>query len=120
MKFYWGRAIIAGVLAEACAFCIVFPVLHFWGQTAFLTSILIASALMPFLFALWACKPATSRLALHGLLVGIVAALVYLIVAHGQPEPLLYKIAHGLKLVGGLTGGVVASMRKQTTAQPTD
>lgn len=32
MKFYWGLAIIAGVLAEACVFAIVFPVLHFWGH----------------------------------------------------------------------------------------
>jgi hypothetical protein len=117
VKFYWGRAIIAGILAEACVFAIVFPVLHFWGQTAFLASILIASALMPFLFALWACKPTTSRFALHGLLVGIVAAVVYLIIAHGQPEPLLYKIAHGLKLVGGLAGGLVSSMRKQAVAE---
>jgi hypothetical protein len=44
-------------------------------------------------------------------LVGVVAALVYLIVAWGQPEPLLYKIAHGLKLVGGLLGGVLAARR---------
>jgi uncharacterized membrane protein YdcZ (DUF606 family) len=45
---------------------------------------------------------------LHGLLVGVVAALLYLIVAWGQPEPLLYKVAHGLKLVGGLLGGLFA------------
>lgn len=112
-KFHWGRAVIGGVLAEACVFAIVFPVLHFWGQTAFLASILICSALMPFLFALWACKPAGSHRVLQGLLVGVVAAVVYLIIAHGEPEPLLYKIAHGLKLVGGISGGLVAAGRKK-------
>jgi hypothetical protein len=30
----------------------------------------------------------------------------------GQPQPLLYRIAHGLKVVGGVTGGVLASRRK--------
>jgi hypothetical protein len=44
--------------------------------------------------------------------VGIVAALVYMAIAWGQPEPLLYKIAHGLKVVGGIAGGLVASRRK--------
>lgn len=43
---------------------------------------------------------------LHGLLVRLVAALVCMIVAWGQPEPFLYKVAHGLKLAGGLLGGL--------------
>jgi hypothetical protein len=112
-KFYWGRAIIGGVLAELCLFAIVFPALYLIGQRAFLTSIVIGSAVLPFLFALWACKPAKSHFLWHGLLVGVAAALFYLIIAHGQPEPLLYKIAHGLKLVGGVVGGLVASLRKR-------
>jgi hypothetical protein len=107
----WGRVIVGGVSAELVVFEIVFPVLHFFGQRAFLASILVASFVMPFLFALWVCWRVTSHFVLHGTLVGIVAALVYLLVAWGQPEPLLYKIAHGLKLVGGLLGGVVASLR---------
>jgi hypothetical protein len=89
-------------------FAVVFPVLHFFGQTAFLASILGASALLPFLFALWACWHVKSQFALHGLLVGVVAALFYMLLDWGQPEPLLYKVAHGLKLVGGLLGGVLS------------
>jgi Na+(H+)/acetate symporter ActP len=108
----WGRAIVGGVAAELAVFAIVFPVLHFFGQTAFLVSILVASAAMPFLLALWVDKRAESQFMLHGLLVGAVAALVYLIVAWGQPEPLLYKIAHGLKLVGGLLGGFTSSLTR--------
>jgi hypothetical protein len=34
---------------------------------------------------------------------------MYVIVAWGQPEPFLYKVAHGLKLVGGLLGGVASA-----------
>ena len=104
----WGRALVGGISAELVVFAIVFPVLHFFGQKAFLASILIASLAMPFLFAVWVCRRVKSHFVLHGLLVGVVAALMYLIVAWGQPEPLLYKIAHGLKLVGGLLGGVFA------------
>ena len=107
----WGRVIVGGISAEILVFAIVFPVLHFFGQTAFLASILIASLAMPFIFALWVCRRVTSHFVLHGLLVGVVAALFYVILTRGQPEPLLYKIAHGLKLVGGLLGGLVASFR---------
>jgi uncharacterized membrane protein HdeD (DUF308 family) len=115
-KFRWGRAALGGLLAEAAVFAIVFPVLYLFGQQAFLASILIASAVMPFLFTLWVCRRVTSHFILHGALVGITAALVYLLIAHGQPEPLLYKIAHGLKIVGGIAGGAFASRRKQTAA----
>lgn len=109
---------MGGVCAELAVFAIVFPVLHFFGQRAFLVSILVVSAAMPFVFALWVCRRVKSHFVLHGALVGAVAALVYMIVAWGQPEPLLYKIAHGLKIVGGLLGGVVATLRAKASKWP--
>jgi uncharacterized membrane protein HdeD (DUF308 family) len=116
-RLHWARVVLAGVAAELAVFAIVFPVLHFFGQTAFLASILLSSAAMPFLFALWVNRKVESHFLLHGLLVGAVAALVYLLAAWGQPEPLLYKIAHGLKLVGGLLGGVTSALRRSARPQ---
>jgi hypothetical protein len=98
-RVHWGRAIAGGVCEELAVFAIVFPVLHFFGQTAFLASILVTSAARPFIFAVWVDRHVESHFVLHGLLVGVIAALVYLIAAWGQPEPFLYKVAHGLKLV---------------------
>jgi hypothetical protein len=112
MKIHWGTVLVGGFLAELLVFAVVFPTKHFFGQQAFLVSILIASALMPFLFALWVGRHIESRFVLHGALVGIVAALFYLGLAWRQPQPLLYKIAHGLKVVGGAAGGFVASRRR--------
>src|SRR6185436_4554824 len=108
----WGRVLVGGFLAELLVFAIVFPTLYLFGQRAFLASILIASAVLPFIFAVWVGRRVESRFVLHGALVGLVAALVYLALAWGQPQPLLYKIAHALKIVGGMAGGVVASRRK--------
>jgi hypothetical protein len=108
----WGRILLGGFFAELLVFAIVFPVRHFFGERAFLASILMASAAMPFLLAIWVCRSVESSFGLQGALVGVVAALIYLILAWGQPEPLLYKVAHGLKVVGGVAGGVVASRRK--------
>ena len=89
------------------------PVL--FGQTAFLASVLIASAVMPFLLAIWVGRRIESRFVLHGALVGLVAALIYTGLAWGQPQRLLYRISHGLKVAGGAVGGVVAARRKRTT-----
>jgi putative membrane protein (TIGR04086 family) len=108
----WGRVLVAGFLAELLVFAIVFPTLYLLGRQAFLASILVASALMPFVCAVWVGRRIESRFVLHGGLVGLVAALVYMGISWGQPQPLLYKIAHGLKVLGGMAGGLVASRRK--------
>jgi hypothetical protein len=115
-QIHWGRILLGGFLAELLVFAIVFPTRYLFGQQAFLASILIASALMPFLFAVWVGRRIDSRFVLHGVLVGLVAALIYMGLAWGQPQPLLYKIAHGLKLVGGAAGGALASRRRPATA----
>jgi len=112
MQLRWGRVLVGGFLAELVVFAIVFPMRYLFGQQAFLASIVLASAAMPFIFALWVCRRVESNLILHGALVGIVAAVFYLGLAWGQTQPLLYKIAHGFKVVGGAAGGVVASRRK--------
>ena len=108
----WGRVLAGGFLAELLVFAIVFPTLYLFGQRAFLASIVIASAVMPFIFAVWVGRRIESRFVLHGGLVGLVAALIYMGLAWGQPQPLLYKIAHGLKVIGRMAGGVAASRRK--------
>jgi hypothetical protein len=111
-RIRWIRAVIGGVLAEIAVFAIVFPMQKLFGQRVFLASIPIACTLMPLLAALWVCRRVESQFVLHGALVGIVAALFYLALAWGQPEPTLYLISHGLKIVGGIVGGLIASRRK--------
>lgn len=113
----WGRVIVGGLAAEIVVFAIVFPVRMALGQKAFLASILISTTVMPFLAGWWACRKAVSHFALHGALVGVVSVLFYLAVAWGQPEPLLYKISHGLKIVGGAAGGLLAA-RRRTSGTP--
>jgi hypothetical protein len=114
----WGRVLIGGFLAELLVFAIVFPVLYLFGQQAFLASVLIASAVMPFIFAIWVGRRVESRFVLHGALVGLVAALIYMGLAWRQSQPLLYKIAHVLKVAGGAAGGVVASRRRLSLTLP--
>ena len=117
-RLRWRRVLVGGFLAELLVFAIVFPVLYLFGRQAFLASILIASAVMPFIFAVWVGRRIESRFVLHGALVGLVAAVIYMGLAWGQPQPLLYKIAHGLKVIGGAAGGVVALRRRLSLTLP--
>jgi hypothetical protein len=110
--------LVGGFLAELFVFAIVFPALYLFGQRAFLASILVASAMMPFIFAIWVGRGIESRFLVHGALVGVVAALIYLGLAWGQPQPLLYKISHGFKVLGGIAGGVVASRAFLRSTEP--
>lgn len=112
-KISWGRVIVAGLLAEVILFVIVFSLLRVFGRQAFLVSIVIGSAVLPFLFAFWVGRNVNSRFVLHGGLVGVVAVLFYVIVSRARPEPMLDVISHGLKLVGGVLGGFAASVRKR-------
>jgi hypothetical protein len=116
MGLRWGRVLAGGFLAELLVFAVVFPVQYLFGQTAFLASILIASAVMPFFLARWVGRRIESRFVLHGALVGLVAALLYTGISWGQPQRLLYKISHALKVAGGAAGGLVASRRRPSGA----
>ena len=53
---------------------------------------------------------------LHGTLVGVVAALIYVALTRAQPEPFAYIVAHVLKLAGGACGGFF-SYRGQAAAE---
>lgn len=106
--------ITGGLVAEFLVFALVFPVRAAFGEKAFLVSIAIGSAAMPFLLALWVCRGGRPHAMLNGALVGTVAAAFYILLftataPAGQSQPVLYKISHVLKVLGGLSGGVVAS-----------
>ena len=110
---YWGRVVAGGLAAEFLLVGLLGIVRAAFGETAFLASVLVGSAAMPFLLALWVCRGGRPHALLNGALVGGVAVAFYLllftITAPGQTQPLLYQAAHVLKVVGGLSGGFVAS-----------
>jgi hypothetical protein len=56
---------------------------------------------------------------LHGILVGVVATLLYVGLTLGRPEPLAYLVAHALKILGGAAGGRVAERRRRATSTAT-
>ena len=108
----WGRIFLAAFFAELAIFAVFIPVLLKYGEPA--QYIVPPLALvMTFLFSVWAGKKVDSRFVLHGLLVGIVATLMYVALTFAQPEPFIYIVAHALKILGGAAGGLVAEKRRR-------
>jgi hypothetical protein len=113
---HWVRALIGGLLAEVAVFAVVLPISLVLGQRSLLYTAPVASLVACFLLALWVVRGVGSGFVLHGILVGVVATLVYLGVSRAQPEPLAYVVAHVLKILGGAAGGLVAGRGRGATS----
>jgi hypothetical protein len=109
----WGRAIVGGLLAEAMLVVVVIPGAVMGSETVVTWSAVIAAPVTTFLAALWVCRPLDSRFVLHGTMAGLAAMLIYLIpiLAGGIAQPMVYWVAHGLKVAGGAAGGMFAARR---------
>jgi hypothetical protein len=114
-RIQWIRVLIGGFLAEASVFAIVIPIFIISGQHALVYAAPLASLVMCFLFALWVGRRLESRFILHGMLVGVVATLLYMGLTLARPEPFAYLVAHGLKVLGGAGGGAFAGWRRAAT-----
>jgi putative membrane protein (TIGR04086 family) len=109
----WGRIILAAFFTELGIFAVFIPVLVKYGEEPARYIVPPLALVMTFLFSVWAGKRIESRLVLHGVLVGVVATLMYVALTLAQPEPFLYIVAHSLKILGGAAGGRVAEKRRQ-------
>ena len=119
----WTRALLGGLLAEIFVIVLISPVvlvvgLDKLGDPANVPlsigySIVIASFIAPAVLTQWVAKPLTSQFVFHGFLVGFTAFVIYMIpmTLSGESQPVIYWIAHAAKILGGLTGGLVAARR---------
>jgi hypothetical protein len=114
---HWLRVLLGGFLAEIAVIVLVLPIALLAGKNTLPYSAPAASLLACFGFAIWVGRSLTSQFVLHGILVGVVATLIYVALTRGGPEPLAYLIAHALKLLGGAAGGLVAARRQKASPQ---
>ena len=112
-RMHWVRILVGGFLAEALLIVLVIPIAVKWGQHPLLYVAPVGSLLTCFVVALWVGRGVQSRFVVHGLLVGVVAAVIYVALTLARPEPMAYVIAHGLKLLGGAAGGWFAGKQRE-------
>ena len=126
----WKRALLGGLLAEILVIVLIAPValavgLETLADPAHIPSsigysVVIASFVAPALMTQWVARRITSKHVLHGFLVGLTAFVIYMIpvTLSGESQPAIYWVAHAMKVLGGLTGGVVAGRRHVGQAGP--
>ena len=127
-QVHWGRIVVAGFLSEVAVFAIFFllliaatlagvPGVAKPMSTLDYIDAMLSSFLMVFLFSLWVGKRIESGFVLHGTLVGVVGILLFTImwvVTTGSlAQPLVYVVAHLLKILGGISGGLVVERRRR-------
>ena len=127
----WKRAVLGGILAELLLVVLLLPVVAVIGfeslsdprnaPPSILVVVIGGSFVTTLLLMQWVAKRVSSRFVIHGAIVGLAAFTFYMIpvVASGGEQPPMYWLAHAMKLLGGMSGGVVAARRsvsRQTTA----
>jgi hypothetical protein len=127
-RIHWKWIVVAGFLAEASVL-VVFFLLLFAATAAGVPGIarpmgtldyidaLVSSFAMVFLFTLWVGKRIESGFVLHGVLIGVFGILLFGIMwvatTRSLAQPPLYVVAHVLKVLGGIAGGLVAEKRQR-------
>jgi putative membrane protein (TIGR04086 family) len=106
----WGLVLAGAFLTELAIVIVAIPVTLLSGQESLVYIAPPASFVAAFASALWVARK-VSRPVLHGVLVGIVAILIFVGMTLGGPETMAYIIAHALKVAGGALGGFVALKR---------
>jgi len=117
-KIHWGRILLGGLLAEVALILAIVPLGIRLGGNFLQYTAPPGSFITCFLAALWVCRRIESHFILHGTLVGVVAALIYVALSRAQPEPFVYIMAHALKLAGGACGGFIAQQRRLQSPPP--
>lgn len=120
----WLRTILGGILAEMLVLVMILPVAYAVGfdlstgdpasvPPALNAAIVVASFVAPLLLTQWVARRLTSQFLLHGFLVGFTAFAVYMIpmTLSGESQPLVYWLAHAMKILGGAVGGAIAARR---------
>jgi hypothetical protein len=130
----WGRIVLGAFLAEAAVLALFFLILGI-ARVAGVPEIaapmtpldyveaLVLSFVGIFVFTLWVARPLESGFVLHGVLVALVATLLFLVLWGATAgsileQPILYWVAHALKLAGGIAGGLAAARRHGRRAVP--
>ncbi len=126
----WARILLTAFLLELTLFVILVPIGLMFGMpgagngsdyTVFFTAVPIGCLVFAFLFGWWMGRRIAARHALHGVVLGVAAFLIYLAVCSIPPNTIAAVIAgygptrfwafNALRLVGSVAGTVAARPR---------
>jgi len=115
MSIQWGRVLLAAFLMEVVLFAIAVPLTLNGARQVALYAVPPAALIATFAFTIWLGRGISSKLVLHGVLIGVVGTLMYVGLTRGRPEPWQYLLANALKVVGGAAGGAILARRRKSS-----
>ena len=112
----WGRIVLGGFLPELALIVAVIPMRMAGSSDNAVNVVAMAGSFLLFVPVAWWLGRALPRPILHGVLMGVVATAIYLVLqvlaTMFAPEPPVipwfYYVGHALKLAGGAVGGWLA------------
>ena len=123
----WPRVVIAGFLVEVGLAVTGIPLVPLLGDIVYVTAVPVLCVVIPFLIAWLATRKVPSARVLHGLLIGVVATVLYfaLVISvssvaeasatYGLP---LFILVNALRVGSATAGGFLAERQRQL--QPTN
>lgn len=120
----WLRVVIAAFLVEVGLVVTTVPFLLLIGERVFATAVPVACLVVPFVVAWFATRKVSAARLLHGVLIGIVATLIYFALvigtasiteaaaAYGVP---LFIVVNALRIVSAAAGGYAAAHHQEPT-----
>jgi hypothetical protein len=113
--------ILGAFLIEVGLIVTTIPFVFTLGDTAFLIAVPIACLVVPFVIARWLCRKIESGFALHGMLMGIVATVMYFGLIYGSGGSIasavetygfvMFVVVNILRIVSAVAGGAAAGKR---------
>src|SRR5262245_57619935 len=107
----WGWVLLGALLANVAVTAIVAPIAIVDGQERLGYVAPPASFLGVLLGGYWVARKAPQRALLHGLLVGLIAMLLYLPIELSQEVTFAHYLSSVLKVLGGAVGGFIVARR---------
>jgi hypothetical protein len=126
MTIYWMRVVAAAFLVELVLVALTIPLLAVVTMQVLVPFVAPLCAVVGFPFGWWAVRKAQSGFVLHGMLVGIVATLIYLGLIFGQAGslrpaiavygPFWFLLANAAKILGCVAGAFACGRRRKRDA----
>jgi hypothetical protein len=122
----WLRVVIAAFLVEVGLSVTAIPFVLLFGQPAYVTAVPALCVAVPFMVVWFATHKLASGRALHGLLIGIVATVMYFALVIGVSSIAEAVVSYGsvamfvgvnaLRVVSAAAGGYAAGRRAMPSA----
>jgi len=115
----WGWVLLGALLANVAVTALITPIALLDGPERLGYVAPPSSFVGVLIVGYWIARKAPQRAVVHGLLVGLIAMLIYLPVELSQEVTFAHYLSSALKVLGGVAGGFVVARRAAAKAATT-